>query len=155
MDKMDWKILTELEADGRISFAELGERVGLSKSPCWGRVRGLGEKGIIDGFAARVVPQALGLAVQCLLEVRIRFDAHAEFEAAVLAHPAVVECHTIAGENDYVLRVYARSVEHLDHLLRHDLSKLPGVYRSTTKICLKTIKSRSSLTQWASSLPAA
>lgn len=154
MDKIDWKILAELEADGRMSFAELGERVGLSKSPCWGRVRNLEASGTIDGFAARVVPQALGLAVQCLLEVRIRFDAHEEFEAAVMAHPAVVECHTIAGENDYVLRVYSRSVEHLDHLLRHDLSKLPGVYRSATKICLKTIKSRSSLTRWASSLPA-
>lgn len=153
MDKIDWKILAELEADGRISFAELGERVGLSKSPCWGRVRSLEASGAIDGFTARLVPQALGLAVQCLLEVRIRFDAHAAFEEAVIAHPAVVECHTIAGENDYVLRVYARSVEHLDHLLRHDLSKLPGVSRSATKICLKTIKSHSSLSRWASTQP--
>lgn len=153
MDKIDWKIVGELEADGRLSFAELGARVGLSKSPCWGRVRSLQENGIIEGFSARVAPSALGLAVQCQLEVRIRFDSHVEFEAAVIAHPAIMECHTTAGDNDYILRIYARSMEHLDHLLRHELSKLPGVHRFKTSICMKTIKSRSSLTRWASELP--
>lgn len=155
MDRIDWKIVSELEADGRLSFAELGKRVGLSKSPCWGRVRGLQDSGAIQGFGARVDPTALGLAVQCLLDVRIRLDAHAEFEAAVIDHPAVIECHTTAGENDYILRVYARSVEHLDQLLRHELSKLPGVHRIATNICLKTIKPRSSLTQWAAFSPPA
>lgn len=151
MDRIDWKILAELEEDARLSFAELGERVGLSKSPCWSRVRDLERDGVIRGFAAQLVPGALGLAVQCFVEVRIRFDAHAEFEAAVMDHPAIIECHTTAGDGDYILRLYARSVEHLDHLLRHDLSKLPGVHRLSTNVCLKTIKSRASLTHWAAS----
>lgn len=155
MDRLDWKILRELESDGRLSFAELGDRVGLSKTPCWGRVRRLEEAGAIDGFAARVDPAALGLAVQCLAEVRIRFDAHAAFEEAVLTHPAIMECHTTAGDNDYLLRFYARSVAHLDELLRHDLSKLPGVTRLSTKLCLKTIKARGSLTGWAAAPAAA
>lgn len=153
MDKIDWKIVSELENDGRLSFAELSKRVGLSKSPCWGRVRSLEESGVIESFAARINPAAIGLVVQCLIEVQIRFDAHDEFEAAVLAHAAVIECHTTAGENDYIVRVYAQSVEHLDQLLRFELSKLPGVQRIKTNICLKTIKSRSSLTHWARSLP--
>ena len=149
MDRIDWKIVAELEDDGRLSFAELGERVGLSKSPCWSRVRELERSGVIRGFSAQLAPSALGLAVQCFVEVRIRFDAHTDFEAAVMAHPAIIECHTTAGDGDYILRIFARSVEHLDELLRHDLSKLPGVHRMATNICLKTIKPRASLTEWA------
>ena len=100
MDKLDWKIVAALERDGRQSYADLGEQVGLSKSPCWSRVKNLEESGVIDGYAARIDPIAVGLAVQSFVEVQIRFDAHTEFEAAVLAHPAVVECHTTAGESD-------------------------------------------------------
>ena len=152
MDKIDWKILAELEADGRLSFAELGERVGLSKSPCWTRVRELERAGVVKGYAAQIDPGRLGLGVQCFVEVRIRFDSHVEFERAVMAHPAVVECHTTAGDGDYILRIHARSVEHLDELLRHELAKLPGVHRLSTNIFLKTIKSHAPLTQWASTL---
>jgi Lrp/AsnC family transcriptional regulator, leucine-responsive regulatory protein len=151
MDEIDWKILAELEGDGRMSFADLGERVGLSKSPCWTRVRDLEAEGAIQGFGARINPLALGLAVQCHAFVRISFDAHTAFEAAAIAHPAIIECHTTAGDSDYLLRIYARSVEHLDDLLRHDLSKLPGVHRLSTTVCLKTIKSRAPLTSWAAS----
>lgn len=150
MDKIDWKILTELEGDGRLSFADLSERVGLSKSPCWSRVRDLEADGVIGGYHARISPAALGLAVQCYADVQIKFDGHAAFEAAALAHPAIIECHTTAGDSDYLLRIYARSVEHLDELLRNDLSKLPGVHRLSTTVCLKTIKQHAPLTPWAS-----
>lgn len=149
MDKIDWKILTELEHDGRMSFADLSERVGLSKSPCWSRVRELETQGLIEGFYGRINPAALGLAVQCYASVRIKFDSHAEFEAAVVAHPAVMECHTTAGDSDYLLRIYARSLDHLDDLLRFELSKLPGVHRLSTTICMKTIKAQSSVARWA------
>lgn len=64
MDRIDWKILAELERDGRLSFADLSERVGLSKSPCWTRVRELEATGAIQGFSAQIDPAALGLAVQ-------------------------------------------------------------------------------------------
>ena len=150
MDRIDWKILEELEEDGRLSFADLGERVGLSKSPCWTRVRELEASGAIKGFGAQIDPAALGLAVHCHAYVRIRVDAHTEFEEAVIRHPAVIECHTTAGDSDYLIRIYARSVEHLDDLLRHELSKLPGVHRLSTTICLKAIKSSAPLTRWAS-----
>ena len=148
LDRIDWKIVDELEENARISFAELGERVGLSKSPCWNRVRDLERRGVIRGFGTRLNSEALGLSVQCYISIKIGFDSHAEFEAAVIDHPAIVECHTTAGESDYLLRVYARSVEHLDELLRHEISKLPGVTGSATNICLKTIKHRTSLAKW-------
>ena len=149
MDRLDWKIIDELERDGRQSFAELGERVGLSKSPCWARVRSLEEQGLIEGYTLRVRPDALGLEVQCFVQVQINLDAHEAFETAIAAHPAVQECHTVAGGSDYLLRVFAKSVAHLDALLRQDLSKLPGVRRLDTTVCLKTIKRHGRLTGWA------
>ncbi len=149
MDKIDWKIVSELERDGRQSFAELGERVGLSKSPCWSRVHQLEERGIVQGYSARLDPATLGLAVQSFVQVRINLDAHTEFEDAVMRHPAVMECHTTAGDSDYLLRVFARSVDHLDDLLRHELSKLPGVHGLSTLVCLKTIKRNGLVAQWA------
>jgi len=151
MDKIDWKILAELEQDGRLSFAELGEKVALSKSPCWSRVRDLEKSGVIQGYGAVIEPGAVGLAVQCLVSVRISFDMHDAFEKAVIEHPAIMECHTTAGDSDYVMRVHARSVEHLDDLLRHKLAKLPGVHRLTTMVFLKAIKARSSIAKWAAS----
>lgn len=149
MDAIDFKILQQLEQDGRVSFAELGERVGLSKSPCWTRVRDLQGKGVIQSFSARLDPAQLGLGVQSYISVTIQLDDHSEFESAVLDHPAILECHTTAGESDYLLRVFARSVEHLDDLLRYEISKLPGVASSSTMICLKTIKSKAGLAQCA------
>jgi Lrp/AsnC family leucine-responsive transcriptional regulator len=149
MDRLDWKIVAAIEEDGRQSFAELGEAVGLSKSPCWSRVRNLEARGIIQGYSARLDPFALGLEVQSFVEVRISLDAHADFEAAVMEHPAVFECHTTAGDSDYMLKIFARSVDHLDELLRHDLSKLPGVHRLATVVCLKTIKQQGRLAEWA------
>jgi len=149
MDKIDRKILAELEMDGRLSFAELGERVSLSKSPCWSRVRDLERNGVILGYGAQINPAAVGLAVHCLVSVRISFDMHDAFEQAVIDHPAIIECHTTAGDSDYILRIHARSVEHLDDLLRHNLAKLPGVHRLTTTVCLKAIKPRSSVARWA------
>src|SRR3546814_9331130 len=86
---------------------------------------------LVTGVQTCALPIAIGLAVQSFVEVQIRFDAHIEFEAAVLAHPAVVECHTTAGESDYLLKIFARSADHLDELLRHNLSKLPGDRKST------------------------
>lgn len=149
MDKIDWKILSELEMDGRLSFADLSDRVGLSKSPCWSRVQELEANGAIQSFTAQISPAAIGLQVHCYANVQIRFDSHAEFEEAVINHPAIVECHTTAGDSDYLIRVYARSVEHLDDLLRHELSKLPGVHRVSSTLCLKTIKARAPLTRSA------
>ena len=153
MDKIDWKIVGELERDGRQSYADLGERVGLSKSPVWARVQQLEERGVIRGYAARLDPVALGLSVQSLVNVKIRLDAHDLFERAVMDHPAIVECHTTAGESDYVLRVFARSVDQLDDLLRNELSKLPGVQGLATLVCLKTIKQQGPVGQWAPAGP--
>ena len=146
LDKYDLAILASLERDGRQSFVDLAEEVGLSKTPCWTRVQALEKNGTIRGYHADIAPQLLQLKLTAYIQVMIDFGRRAEFEAAALANPAVIECLSMAGEADYLLKVVCEGVDTLDDLLRYNLSLLPGLQRSTTMICLKTIKSRSSLT---------
>ena len=145
MDPTDHAILAALEDDGRRSFANLAEAVGLSKTPCWTRVQALEEAGVIRGYAADVDPRALGLGVLALVEVMIDFSRRAEFERAVLENASIIECYTTAGEADYVMKLVCRDVDDLDDLLRFGISLMPGLQRSTTMICLKSVKHRGSV----------
>jgi Lrp/AsnC family leucine-responsive transcriptional regulator len=141
MDRYDWLILAELERDGRQPFSSIAEKVGLSKTPCWMRVQNLEQSGVITGYRAVVSERSLGLRLEAFCEVSVAFEQYEAFERAVLAHPAILECLTTAGDADYLLHVLTRDVESLDTLLREDLSQLPGVMRFSTKIGLKRIKS--------------
>lgn len=138
-------LLAALEADGRQSFAALAERSGLSKTSCWSRVQGLEEAGIIRGYTASLDAATLGLRLTAYVHVMIDFAQRDAFEAAVLDSPSIVECSTMAGDADYLLKILCSDVERLDDLLRYSLSLLPGLQRSTTIICLKTIKQEGSL----------
>lgn len=149
MDSFDYAILRLLEADGRSSYVGLAEQVGLSKTPCWARVQNLEKDGVIRGYRAVLDPAALGLGLNAFVQVSIEFGSHTAFEAAALAHPAITECYTTAGDGDYLLRVVTRDVGTLDSLLREDLCRLPGVQRFSTQICLKTIKDGGALSQTA------
>lgn len=142
LDSADIALLRALEADARISFAELGERVGLSKSPSWARVRALEQAHIIRGYLTEIDPAALGLEVRAWVQITVNARRHAEFEAAILKHPNVLECYTAAGEADYLLQVLVTNIAALDRLLRGELAKLPGAERVATTVCLKTIKPR-------------
>jgi Lrp/AsnC family leucine-responsive transcriptional regulator len=149
MDRIDRDILSALEADARQSYASLAESVGLSKTPCWNRVQAMEETGIITGYRADIDPARINLGVMAYIQVIIDSARREAFEAAVLDTPAILECHTIAGDGDYVLRVACRDVDDLDHLLRFDIVVLPGVQRSSTMVCLKTIKRGGRVTQAA------
>ena len=140
MDEIDLTIINALEQHGRQSYAQLAERVGLSKTPCWNRVQTLETSGVLRGYGADVDPRPLGLSVLAFVEAMIDFGRHAEFEAAVLKNAAILECYTTAGEGDYLLKVICRDVEDLDDLLRFNISRMPGLQRSTTIICLKSVK---------------
>jgi Lrp/AsnC family leucine-responsive transcriptional regulator len=145
LDRIDRAILAALEADGRLSFAELGERVGLSKSPCWKRVQALEEAGIVTGYRAVIDPARLGAGILALAHITIAFEQHEAFERAVLAHPLVLECHATVGEADYVLKLLTRDLASLDDFLRHELWRIPGVKRFTTTLTMRTIKSHGSV----------
>jgi Lrp/AsnC family leucine-responsive transcriptional regulator len=146
MDKIDHRILTALEEDARQSFADLGEQVGLSKTPCWQRVRELERSGVITGYRAEIDSVQLGLKVQAFVQVTLRSVQHAEFEAAVLRHPAVLQCFTTAGQADYLIHVLVAGISELDSLLRLEISQMPGVQKIETTVCMKTIKHRTPIT---------
>ncbi len=146
LSRTDLAILRILEADGRISFAALAERAGLSKSPCWSRVQALEKSGVISGYGARIDARAVGKGLTVFALATVDFPRHEAFEAAVLRHPSITECHSTAGAGDYLLRIVAADVEDLDHLLRKELSQLPGVQRFTTTVCMKAIKAGGPLT---------
>ncbi|WP_114954357.1 Lrp/AsnC family transcriptional regulator [Sphingosinicella terrae] len=145
MDAVDRSILASLERDARQSFSTLAENVGLSKTPCWTRVQSLERSGALAGYYAEVDPRALGLGVYAFVQISIDFARRPEFETAVRDCPAVIECYTIAGDADYLAKVICRDVDDLDNLLRFSISALPGVQRSATMVCLKTVKTRGSV----------
>ena len=113
----------------------------------------------MDVFTASRAPELVTCEASACLErdalsprLRNRRNARLAQRFADLEQrlPSVLEAHALTGDSDYLLRIYARSVEHLDELLRNDLSKLPGVHRLSTTVCLKTIKQHAPLTPWAS-----
>ena len=140
LDRIDRALLTALERDARQSFAQLGEAVGLSKTPAWKRVQALEAAGVIAGYRALINPQAVGLEIQAFVQVEVAFERHDAFEAAVKRHASVLACTATAGDADYVLEVRARTMPDLDQLLRQELCRLPGVKRFSTTIGMKIIK---------------
>jgi Lrp/AsnC family transcriptional regulator, leucine-responsive regulatory protein len=142
IDRVDEAILRLLENDGRISFNSIGQEIGLSKTPSWARVNALERDKVITAYRAELDPARLGLELHAFVQVTINTAKHAEFEAAVQRHGAVLECYTTAGEADYLLHVLVPGIAELDELLRKDISRMPGVQRETTTVAMKTIKYR-------------
>src|SRR5487761_112591 len=129
MDKIDRDIVRLLEEDARISFAELGQQVGLSKTPCWQRVRQLERRGLIRGYRAELDAERLGLRVHAFVHVTINAARRAEFEAAASSRPAVLQCFTTAGQADYLMHVLGGEIGHLDQMLRIEIRRMPGVQK--------------------------
>ncbi|WP_312489976.1 Lrp/AsnC family transcriptional regulator [Sphingomonas sp.] len=145
MDRVDLELLAALEAHGRQSFATLGDASGLSKTSSWARVQAMERAGVITGYRAVLEPSALGLPLSAYVSVIIDPTRRDAFERAVTDNPAIVECSTVAGEADYLLKIVCTDVGALDEMLRSGISLLPGLQRSSTTICLKTLKSGGSL----------
>ena len=146
LDALDHRIIAALEADARISFAALADLVGLSKTPCWKRVKAL-EAGVIKGYRTLLDPAQLGFGLEAFVQVSIdveRFDA---FEAAVRRHPLIWRCHATTGEADYLLHILATDMAALDRLLRQELNRLPGVRHTVTSMSTRQIKSDISLAE--------
>lgn len=149
MDPIDRKILGILEKDARVSFTDLGEKIGLSKTPSWARVRELEKQNIIRGYRAELDPAQLGLGLHAFVQVTITAARHADFERAVVKHASVLECFTTAGNADYLLHVLVKGIDELDGLLRADIGHMPGVERLNTTVGMKIIKDRGLLTDCA------
>jgi Lrp/AsnC family leucine-responsive transcriptional regulator len=148
-DRTDDAILRILEKDGRLSFNSLAEQIGLSKTPTWARVQALERDHVITGYRAEIDPASVGLDLHAFVQVTITATRHADFEAAVVRHPSIIECYTTAGQGDYLLHVLVTGIAALDEMLRVDIARMPGVQRQTTTIGMKTIKRGASIVECA------
>ena len=117
LDAIDRRILERLQQDGRLSNADLAEKVGLSSSPCWRRVRALEEAGVIKGYAALLDAKQVGLSVNVFMSVSLSTQNEKslkEFERAAAARPEVMECYLMTGDSDYLIRVVVPDVPALE-----------------------------------------
>lgn len=142
IDEFDRKILAILRKDGRITFTDLAEQVGLSKTPCQQRVKRLVENGVIVGFRAIIDPAKVGLDHVAFTEVKLsdtRETALKEFNAAVREIPEVEECHMIASSFDYLLKVRTADIRRYRIILGEKISSLPHVASTSTFVAMETI----------------
>ena len=143
LDKIDRNILRILQEDGRISFTELGERVGLSTTPCTERVRRLEREGIVMGYHARLNPQHLKANLLVFVEISLDYksgDTFEEFRRAVLKLPHVLECHLVSGDFDYLVKARINEMASYRKLLGDILLKLPHVRESKSYIVMEEVK---------------
>jgi Lrp/AsnC family leucine-responsive transcriptional regulator len=147
LDRYDIQILTELQADARLTNAELAQRVGLSAAPCWRRVRALEEAGYIKGYHAEIDRHRIGLGV--LAFVRLDADRNTgertrEMEEAIRQIPEIVSCHYISGAGTFELQVVSRDLDAFSQFARKVLINLPNVKDIHTSFSLGEVKASSS-----------
>jgi DNA-binding Lrp family transcriptional regulator len=143
VDDLDRAIILELEADGRVTNAELAARVGLTPAPCLRRVRRLEVDGVITGYHARVDPAAAGRSFEVLVNVDLSVKDRAtvlSFEERVATFAEVVEFRRMFGLPDYFLRVATRSLEHYESFVTDMLEDVPGIARVDSHLTMKHIK---------------
>ena len=148
LDKFDIAILHELQADGRLTNAELAQRVGLSAAPCWRRVRALEERGYITGYRAVIDRHKIGLGVLAFVRLdaeRNSGDATRKLEAAIQKLPEVIACHYISGTGTFELQVVAQDLDSFSRFALHSLINLPNVKDMHTSFSLGEVKARSAL----------
>ncbi len=148
LDTLDRRIVEILQREGRIANVDLAARVQLSAPQCFRRVRALEERGVLRGYRAEAAPQALGLGVTAFVSLNIEAQAFVrvrDIEALLKAFPEILECHTVSGDCDYLLKVVATDLKALSQFLTDKLMQLPGVADVRSMICLEEIKPPSPL----------
>jgi Lrp/AsnC family transcriptional regulator len=148
LDRVDLRILDLLQAHGDLSAAEVGERLGMSASTCWRRVSRLTELGVIRRRVTLLDREKVGLQVLVFSHVKVAGhgrDALLRFEQAVRAHPEILECYTLMGETDFLLRIVCRDIKAYEAFFLDHLSRFPGVQSVNSSIALAVIKETTAL----------
>ncbi len=148
MDKFDRKILSILQADGRISNQELADQVGLSSAACWRRVKSLEDQGVIRKYAALLDPDKVdqGLCVLAMVSLlRHSVDHTHNFEEAMRLSPEVLQCYAVTGSADFVLRVMVKDIKAYDLFLNEKVFPLEGISQVHSNFALREIKSETAL----------
>ena len=141
MDYLDFQIVSQLLSQGRSRWADLARSLGLSSPSIMERVRKLEETGVIRGYAALVSPKKVGLTLTAFLSVTLDHPRHREaFLQFVGSSREVQECHHVAGDHDYLLKVRCRDTDHLEDLISNRIKDLPGIAATRTVIVLSTLK---------------
>src|ERR671921_1156435 len=130
IDRTDWRLLEELQRDGRASFAELARAVAMSPSAVAERVRRLEETGVIAGYRATVDPARVGLDVMAFVRLRYPTGNYRPFHALLDSTPEIVEAHHVTGEDCFVLKVVAGSMRHLEEIT----GRIAGLGAVTTSV---------------------
>lgn len=142
LDRIDRRLLTLLQADGRLSNAELAQHVGLSASACLRRVQRLEREGVIEGYGAVLNAAALGRPETVFIEITLHSQSEAAldaFERAAAASADILECHLMAGDYDYLLRVAVSGTADYERLHRQQLAAFPHVARIRSHFALRRV----------------
>ncbi len=149
LDRIDKKILTLMQENGRISNLELADRVGLSPTPCSRRVKHLEDSGLITKHVTLLNPEMLGLDLTVI--IGISMDKHSadrfeEFEKAIRDMPEIMECNIVTGQAaDFQLKVVVRDMRHYENFLLHNLTRLPGVSGVHSSFVLRQVINKTAL----------
>jgi len=148
LSKKDRAILYELQKDSRLTMQQLAERVGMSSSACWRRVKNLEDTGVIDRYAVLVNARKAGFTLSSMTLVSLAQHERKnveKFVAEVLRHPEVLECFATSGEADFHLRVVVEDMDAYNRFLDDFIFRLPGVSQVRSNIVLKEIKTDTAL----------
>ncbi|MEW5704642.1 MAG: Lrp/AsnC family transcriptional regulator [Pseudomonadota bacterium] len=143
LDRIDRQILSDLQRDGRMTNVELAHRAGISPPPCLRRVRALEKAGYIRGYHADIDPEALGFGVTVFAQVGLNSQAETDleaFEARAAKWPEVSECHMLAGETDFLLKIYAESWDGYQRFLTTQLTPAPNVSHVKSALAIRSSK---------------
>lgn len=142
IDATDIAILEALQANARIPMADMAALLGVAPSTCQRRLARLEDGGVIEGYTAHLDEEKLGYDGSVLVHITLNAQSEAAlnaFEAAVVAIPEVVECHLMAGESDYLMRLVVRDMRDFERIHKLHLSRLPHVSRLQSNMALRRI----------------
>tara|TARA_B100001741_G_scaffold184671_1_gene152026 strand:+ start:895 stop:1350 length:456 start_codon:yes stop_codon:yes gene_type:complete len=148
MDKIDKKIVFELQKNGRLSNFDLAEKVGLSPSPCLRRIKNLERKKIISGYTAIIDEELFGYPITAFVSVRLENQTDGTlkvFEEGISHLDEVVDCWLVTGNRDYLLRVVAINLKTYEKFMREDLTKIKGIASIETNFALGSVKTKQPL----------
>jgi Lrp/AsnC family transcriptional regulator len=148
LDPVDLQLLALLQKDASPTTAELADKVGLSQSPCWRRICRLEEMGLIKKRVALLDPEKLGLGVVVFTSVNLSSHhgtALTDFETRVARFPEVVECYTMTGTMDYMLKIVTKDVQHYEIFARKHLAQVPNIREMHSNVAITRIKDTTEL----------
>ena len=143
LDPIDMRILDLIQEDASLSVADIADKVGLSSSPCWRRIKRMEETGVIARRVTLLDPHALGLGFEVMASIKLQLPTREnldKFEAAVAAMPEVVDCATVTGAVDYMIRIVTTDMQAYDDFLRDNLLSLGLVSDVQSRIVIRVAK---------------